>query len=471
MKALASHVSGAAMVLMASACASGPSYEQPVAPVASNAAFVSADPTLFASEPPPGEWWRLYNDPLLDQLITDAFSANTDLRVAAGNLRRARALLSEARSARLPSTTLRAQSTDASSRPEAAALAADAEPNAYEAWADISYEFDLFGRIEHGVQANRADAQAQQAAYDLVRITVAADVAHAYSDVCAIGAQVRAAERAASAQTESARVAERRLQLGEASGLEAAQAQAELARTRAELPSLVAERRVALYRLAVLTGRQPADYPRALEACFAPPQFTNLIPIGDAGALLRRRPDIRQAERKLAASSARVGVAISDLYPRLTLGFSGGVTAEQNGDAVTRLQLTPLISWTFPNIAGARARIAQARAGSDVALAEWDGAVLKALRETESALAQYAGELDRSRALTIMRDQSAVAAQRARLRRDAGADSPLTQLDAERRLAEAESLLAASQRQLASNRITLFLALGGGWETNPAGRQ
>lgn len=470
MSVRAFHFSGAAMALMASACASGPSYEPPVTPVAENAAFVSGDLTLYAPEQAPGEWWRLYNDPLLDQLIGDALAANTDLRVAAGNLRRARALLGEARSVRLPSTTLRAQATDASSRPQAAARAADAEPNAYEAWADISYEIDLFGRIERGVQANRADAQAQQAAYDLVRITVAADVAHAYADVCAIGAQVRAAERAAVAQTNGASIAERRLELGEASGLEAAQAQAELARTRAALPSLAAERLNALYRLAVLTGRQPANYPRAPEACFSPPQLASLIPIGDAGALLRRRPDIRQAERRLAASTARVGIAISDLYPRLSLGFSGGVTAEQNGDAVTRLQLAPLIRWTFPNIAATRARIAQARAGADVALAEWDGAVLNALRETESALTHYAGELDRSRSLATMRAQSAVAAQRARLRRETGEDGPLNQLDAERRVADAESLLAASHRQLARYQITLFLALGGGWEHNPPER-
>jgi len=447
-------------------CAAGPDYVAPTPGAATAGGYLDAPPSSDPIAAPTPTWWRLYKDPVLDQLIADAFEANTDLRIATANLRRSRALLSEGRSARLPSTMLRAQATDAQSSPDAAALAADAEPNAYEAWATINYEVDLVGRLTRGVQAARADAQAQEAARDLVRITVAADVASAYADVCSLAGQLRAAERAAAVQLRTSDIAQRRLEAGDASGLEAAQARAELERTRSTTPLLRAERRIALYRLAVLTGRSPADYPRAAESCMDSPRLTGPLPVGDAGGLLRRRPDVRQSERKLAAATARVGVAIADLYPRLSFGLSAGVTAEENGDAVTRLQATPLITWTFPNIAGARARIAQARAGADVALAEWDAAVLRSLREVESALVQYNAERERHASLTVLRERSAFAADRARMRREAGEDSPLVQLDAERRLAEAEALLAQSSRALATDEVTLFLALGGGWEGN-----
>lgn len=451
------------LAVLVSACASGPTYVAPTPSVTAGESFIGANNPLYASTPLTGDWWRLFNDPLLDGYIKDALAANTDLRVAEGNLRRSRALLNESRSARLPSTTLRAQTTDASSAPRAAAVAADSEPNAYEAWANINYQLDLFGGIRRGIEASRADAEAERAAYDLVRITVVADVARAYADVCALGLQLQAVDRGATAQAESARITQLRYENGDVSGLDAAQARAELERTRSAKPSLAAERNAALFRLAVLTGKPPAAFPRTAEVCVSPPALSAPLPVGDVGAMLRRRPDIRRAERSLAAATARIGVAIADLYPKVSIGIAGGVTAKTNADAVFRLQTTPLITWSFPNITATRTRIAQARAGADIALAAWDGAVLNALREAETALAQYAGEVERNRMLKELRAQSAIAADRARLRRDEGMDSPLALLLAEQRLAEAEALVAASDRHLATAQIALFLALGGGW--------
>jgi NodT family efflux transporter outer membrane factor (OMF) lipoprotein len=452
-----------ALAVCASSCAAGASH-QAQTPPAAQSGFVEAAAPNFSTAAPQDAWWRLYDDPLLEGLIVKALAANTDLRSAQANLRRSRALLSEQRSARLPSTTLRAQTTDARARPDAAAAAADAEPNEYEAWADINFEVDLFGRLNNAVRAARADALAQQAAYDLVRITVAADVAHAYADVCTLGAQAAAAKRSLAIQGDTARIAGERLKVGEISAFEADQAQAELQRTRAALPLVEAERRIGLYRLATLLGQPPASYPKEVETCDAPPKLLSEIAVGDGAALLARRPDVRQAERRLAAATARIGVATADLYPRLSIGFSDGVTKEQGGEEVYRLQLTPLITWSFPNVFATRARIKQARAGADVALAEWDGAVLQALREVETALAQYAAEKERNQALTEMRARGIAAARSARLRRESGEDSPLVQLDSERRLVEAETLLSDSNRRLANSQITLFLSLGGGWQ-------
>jgi len=189
--------------------------------------------------------------------------------------------------------------------------------------------------------------------------------------------------------------------------------------------------------------------------------------VGDGAALLRRRPDIRQAERTLAASTARIGVATADLYPKVTLGLSaasGGPAAMLGDRGTFSWSVGPLISWTIPNTGAVQARIAEAEANTKAAVARFDATVLNALRETESALVVYARQLDRDAALRAARDQSAEAASQARRLFQYGKTDYLTVLDAERTLAGNESALAASQAELSNDQIAVFLALGGGWE-------
>ena len=237
--------------------------------------------------------------------------------------------------------------------------------------------------------------------------------------------------------------------------------------TRATLPPLLAQRDAALFRLSTLTGRTPAEASQAARDCARPPQLSQPIPIGDGAALLARRPDVRRAERELAGAAARVNVAVASLYPTIQLGGSLGATAfdasDLGDDAAFRFSVGPLISWSFPNIAATRARIAQAEAGTDIALANFDQTVLVALEETETALSAYANELDRRAALTTARDRAADAVRLSRLRFDAGADSFLSLLDAQRTLAQANAALAASDAAVSNNQITLFKALAGGW--------
>ncbi|WP_284220080.1 TolC family protein, partial [Brevundimonas denitrificans] len=202
-------------------------------------------------------------------------------------------------------------------------------------------------------------------------------------------------------------------------------------------------------------------------ACVRPPQLSRPIPVGDGAALLARRPDVRQAERQLAAAAARVNVAVANLYPTITLGGSAGVTALDIADLGEgdnfRFSLGPLISWSFTNPGVSRARVERADALTEAALATFDQTVLLALQETETALAAYANELDRRTALQAARDQAATAARLSRLRFDAGADSFLSVLDAERTLAGADAQLAASDALVTTYQIALFKALAGGW--------
>jgi outer membrane protein TolC len=195
---------------------------------------------------------------------------------------------------------------------------------------------------------------------------------------------------------------------------------------------------------------------------------TAAIPVGNGAALLRRRPDIRQAERTLAGATARIGVATADLYPSINLGLSAGSLGLTSGfgDANTwHYALGPLIRWSLPATSSARTHIAQAEANTAGSLARFDSVVLNALRETESALTVYARELDRNASLKASRDQNALASRQADKLYKFGRADFLTKLDADRALAVAESAVAGSDAQLAADQVNLFLALGGGWET------
>ena len=211
------------------------------------------------------------------------------------------------------------------------------------------------------------------------------------------------------------------------------------------------------------------DYPPELATCEAIPTINRPLPIGDGMALIRRRPDIRAAERNLAAATARIGVATADLYPSVSLGASLGATSRNVSGLFDssgfRFSVGPLISWTFPNRQVARAQIAESDAAARGALATFDGSVLSALGEAETALNIYARDLDENAKLKVARDESRnAAALQARLTRG-GLGSGLEQLDTERSLATAEAALAASDATIAADRVRLFLALGGGWES------
>jgi outer membrane protein TolC len=216
-----------------------------------------------------------------------------------------------------------------------------------------------------------------------------------------------------------------------------------------------------------LTGRPPADLPAAAGERVVGLEITQPIPVGDGTALLKRRPDILAADRRLAADTARIGVATADLYPRISLGGSIGSTGPNIGDVFgggpLRWLLGPLINWAFPNQEGARAKIAAAKADTQASLATFDGTVLRALEETETALNSYARALDRRTALKAARDEAARAAAITRAQQREGAVDSLAWLDAERTYAETEAALAEQDARIADAQIDVFRALAGGW--------
>ena len=429
-------------------------------------------PAPFDATPLPPYWWRLFHDPRLDALVEQALARNTDLRQAVANLERVRALESEVAGGEKP--TVSVNGGPGYGHPSGLSmLKKDYVPpdtSRYSAGVGLSYQLDLFGQIRRAIESSQASTEAASAALDLVKVNVAAGTARAYAEACATGQRLASAQHSVDLQREAIDVTERLQRAGRVGEIDAARARSQLQQLRAALPPLLAQRQSALYRLATLTGELPEDFPRALADCHVAPQVTGTIPVGDGAALLRRRPDIRQAERELHAATARIGVAIADRYPKISLGLSAGSAGTLAGfgkSDTLSWSLGPLISWTLPDNGIADARIAQAEAGTRQAAARFDGTVLNALRETETALNQYARELDRRAALQASRDEAAIVAGQARRLYQGGKVGYLDALDAERALAASDAALAASQATLIDEQVQLFLALGGGWESPP----
>lgn len=469
---------GAALAL--SGCVVGPNYKRPSTPEAAVGALTEAARAQSAANSAtlPDHWWQLYRDPVLDRLVTDALAHNTDIREAAANLLRARAVLSEQRGPRLPSTDLTGsyQRQQGNSANAAAFGGSNAKPQTFQfdlfkLGFDVSYEVDLFGGVTRAIEAGRGDVEASAAQLDAARVAVAAETASAYVTACSNASQLQVARETVDLQQKTLDLTRTLFNAGRGTKRDVERADVLLAQTQAQLPGFEAEQRAALYALATLTGRPPAEIDADAARCPAPPKLDQVIPVGDGAALLARRPDVRAAERTLAADTARIGIAVADLYPSIRLAGGIGLNATRGSQLFkptsVNYSIGPLISWSLPNQTVARARIRQARAGADASLARFDGTVLTALRETEQALARYAGALDRESALVRAEAASTEAARLSQLRFDNGADSFLQLIDAQRDRATARAARAQADAAVADAQISLFKALGGGWQDAP----
>jgi NodT family efflux transporter outer membrane factor (OMF) lipoprotein len=473
MSRLHSIAAAASLSALAACTTVGPNYRLPpkakVSAPEAQGRFVESSAAVSPA-PVPDDWWRLYDDPVLNRLIRQALAANTDLRVAAANLEKTRAAVVEAKAERDVTLSTTANAGPAQLSQEQFLSPVPIPVSALASLAvSVSYDLDVVGRLRRTIEAAKADRDATAAALDLARVTVAADTAAAYVDACSAGDELETAERTVELQRRFLEVTQKLIAAGKSSTIDATRARALLNQSLAAVPPLEARRRAALYRLATLTGNPPADFPREVATCTRVPRVSGAIPVGDGAALLRRRPDVREAERTLAASVARIGVATADLYPDVTLGAGAGSTGllTDIGKASTFFwNVGPAINWTYPN-RGARARVRAAGANADAALARFDGVVLTALRETETALAVYSRDLERNAELRAARDEAVTAVDEAQALRRAGRSPYLTGLDAERTLATAQAALSASEGQIGADQVKLFLALGGGWRGAP----
>jgi NodT family efflux transporter outer membrane factor (OMF) lipoprotein len=466
---------GAVLIaVMVAGCRVGPDYQAPALPEGATEPLVGIDSAAQSPSAPADAWWRLYEDPTLDRFVQEALQANRTLTAADANFAAARAAVSAVHANRYPATAVSAGgiygrdvTTD-----EILELGGHAPVNTwlFEDVIQAAYEVDLFGRVHRAIEAANAHSDAVAAARDSVRVIVAADTARAYAAICALGEQIDVANHSLDVVAEQARIAERRHEAGANSVFDVARAKALVAQVRAAIPPLEGQRRAALFELTALLGRTPAAAPRELDGCKTPPRLAVPIPIGDGATLIRRRPDVRQAERQLAVATAEIGVATADLYPSIRLiGLYGGAAAElsQLNTSIGRTWgVGPSVSWAFPNMAGPRARVRQAKAQEAAALASFDSVVLTALKEIEQSLSLYGAALANHESLNEAREHINAAFSIARAEFGEGSVSNLDLLTTEQSLVVLDAAVAAADATLIQDQIAVFKALGGGWQEN-----
>ena len=450
------------------ACAVGPNYHAPETKVADK--FDGVESATFSSQENVEQFWRTFGDSALDELVGEARAANYDVRIALTRVNEARALRRDAAFDLAPSI----EATGGYTKTRASRLSPGfsvpgtvLETEYYDAGFDAFWELDFFGGVRRGVEASNADLGASEAARRDVLVTVTAEVTRTYFELRGFQQQLDVARRNVVNQKATLDLAQARLDAGGGTEFDTARAQAQLSGTLGTIGPLEAAVARAIHRLSVLVGREPG----ALRAQLAPaqdlPPLPGIVPVGDPAGLLRRRPDIRIAERELAGATARVGVAVADLFPRVTFTGSAGYIAgsssalgDRGSDAYT---LAPGISWAIFDLGHVQARIGAAKARNEGALLRYEHTVLQALEETENSLVTHARARDR-----LIHDEEAVkasntAADLARVRYENGASDFLQVLDAERTLLETEDRLARSRTEAATSLIAVYKSLGGGW--------
>ncbi len=455
--------------------AAQPTWTEPVA--ASAGARAPADGDSVNGDPVALQWWRSLGDPVLSDLVEAARQRNLDLRAAADQVREARALRDAAVGARAP----RVDVSGAVSRNELSAngeLPINRIPgfsrrfNLFDLGYDASWELDFWGRNARAVEAADARVASATEARRSLEVQTVAEVVRTYVDLRSAQARLASAAQDADARTRSAALMEERRRAGESSLADAARAEAEAASTRSALAGLNAEARAAAYALATLTARPP-------EALIALAQSTAPLPDAPPGAgvglrseLLRRRPDVRRAERELAAATADVAVATADLFPRVTLMASVGQQSLSTGNMLTggstRYQFGPGLSWPIFSAGSIRAQIHAAGARADAAAERYEQAVLAAFADSETALNRYAAAGTQRRDRDAALSQSAQALELARQRYDQGEDDLLSLLDTQSAYRTTEQADLTARAGELTALVSLYKALGGGWEA-PAG--
>lgn len=411
-----------ALVLLAG-CAVGPDYQAPKTPEPD--AF-SEGRKMVAGDSDQQRFWQGFDDPLLEQLIDQTLAANHTLEEAVARYERAAALLYGAERDQWPSLTANASAAEQ--------YLADIEQSPpgtgpervqrYEAGLAASWELDLFGRLRRATEAQRAELEAAGAELGAVQVALAGQLASSYFELRGLQQQFQVARQSVALQQQSLDIVEARVQAGRGTEFDQVRARAQLERTRAELPTVQAGIRAAMHRIAVLTGQPPMALVDTLSPRGTLPEALLVIPVDSPGEVLRRRPDIAAAERRLAAATARIGVATADLFPRFTLsGLLGSVAADTSdlftGPAETR-RVALGIDWTFLDHGKVKARIEAAGADSRAALASYQQTVLEALEEAETRLVRYQRAQQREERLEQAMNNAEKAVELARARYEEG---------------------------------------------------
>jgi multidrug efflux system outer membrane protein len=450
----------ALLLLLVIGCTVGPHYKAPQPPTVT---YHSADPQLVSEAPINAQWWKQFEDPVLDSLVDQTLAANNTIRIARARLGQSRAIYDERKLDRYPVAPVDA-SYDYSKQQIPGFSDQRLTVNTFRTGFDAFWELDVFGRVSHGVAAGRADTQAFAADLRDVQISTVAELARNYFELRGAQWRLAVAERSLGNQRETLRLTQLRRDAGVGEEQDVASAAARVAATEATIPSLQYEASRATYRVSVLTGVRPGE----LKADLSPrtyPAIARALPIGDPVELLRRRPDVRAAEHRLAEATELQGVAVAGLFPKVSvsgfLGFLAGRGSLFLMPESAAWSVSPGISWSAFDLGRARARVRGSKASADEARAFYEETVLRALEETENSLANYRAQQARLVRLNDQARESKRAADIARLRYREGVIDFLSLLDAERTQLQAEDGVAEAERDVYVAVISLYKALGG----------
>jgi len=464
----------AAGLVFMNGCAVGPDYHRPA----------TSTPTHW-SEPLAGgetnsalaitDWWKAFQDSELDLLIERAVRSNLDLRMAQARVHEARAQYGIAAADLWPSAAASAsyeRQQQSQNQPLVSSFSVPPsafENNVYQAGFDASWEIDVFGGKRRAKEAAGAQVSASEFGRREVLITLLGDVARNYVDLRGYQGRLAIAHKNIQAQERTLAITRDRFAKGLSSDLDVQQASTILATTRAEVPTLESSIQTAIHRLEVLLGEPPGTWQTELSQASPIPAQPPQVPVGLPSELLLRRPDIRQAERQLAAATANIGVAKSDLFPKFFLTGSAGFESVSASDWFTGASkfwsIGPTVQWRVFDAGRIRAKVKVQNARQEEALAKYEKTVLTAFEEVENGLVLYAKEQVRRRSLQDAVASSLKSLETANKLYANGLADFLRVLDSERSLYQAQDALVQSDRTISANLISLYKSLGGGWES------
>ncbi len=460
--------------LLLSACTVGPDYTPPRFDGASSwFSSERAEATVDDTQAVRLDWWNALEDPMLSSLIDKAAAHNLDIKIAEANIREARALRRAEKSGYFPNVNASGISrreglSENAGVPAGQGAGIPLNRDFYDTGFDASWEIDVFGGVQRSVEAADARLGASIENRRDIILTALAETARNYTELRGTQRRMAITKKNIGLQQKTVEIVCQRYDVGDANEFELQRAKAQLEITQAALPNLNADLRASAYRVSVLTGQEPQALLEDLLESKPLPAPPDVVPVGLRSDILRRRPDVRLAERQLAAEVADIGVAESKLFPSFFLTGDIAQQALSFSDlftsASTAFALGPLIQWPIFRAGEIRAQIASEEAQADASTYAYEKAVLTALEDAETALVRYGEELETRKRLAKAVASNARAVQLAKQRYERGEDNILSVVDAERELAQVEDGLVHSETRVITNLISLYKALGGGWE-------
>jgi outer membrane protein, multidrug efflux system len=475
-------------ILLLTGCAVGPDYHRPkvVVPAEWSSASTAGVPQASITTPKPAElveWWTTFDDPILTSLVERAIVSNLDLRQAEARIRQARSTRGIAVSGLFPeidanssySKSLNSRASFGSAG--STSLQSSIIPSTndlFQVGLDAAWELDIFGGVRRGIEAAQASLQASVEDRRDVLVTLISEVGVNYVSLRGFQQQILIARENLAAQKHTAEITRKRYEAGFVSGLDAANAYAQVATTESQIPLLQSGAQAAIFSLSVLLGLPPAALTEELNSDKPIPTTPPEVPVGLPSDLIRRRPDIRRAEAQLHSATANIGVATAALFPQFSLTGSAGFL---NSDITSLANFSsrfwsygPSVNWPIFTAGRIRWNIELQKAIKEQDLAAYEQAILNALKDVETALVAYAKDQERIRSLVVAVENNRKAVDLSTKLYIVGKINFLNVLVAQRSLNSSEDALVQTTRNLATDLIALYKALGGGWEKEPAAR-